>query len=236
MTIIEEPTRIWDKHGFGMKPPDPREQADRRAAAQALLTFLQDETGVPPAAEQMSLLKGLFNRCHRQDQRDWFVVWQQLGRPGRRFAGGSAQALTRMRRAMLAEDPGALAAAVAEFRTAGGPHHLSHLLTGTPGAPQDGKGYLYVLSTRDRPTWLKIGYTNGPIETRLKEINRATGVVVPYGVRAIWVVADARQIEGDVHTMLAGHRMRPDREFFEIEFSDACALIADYVRRQRSEQ
>jgi hypothetical protein len=35
-------------------------------------------------ADSLSEVKGLFNRIHRQDQWDWFTVFEQLGCPGRK--------------------------------------------------------------------------------------------------------------------------------------------------------
>jgi hypothetical protein len=60
---------------------------------------------------------------------------------------------------------------------------------------------------------LKIGYTERAVEQRVKEINGATGIVEPYGVRAVWIVLKAPLVEKAVHDALAEYRVRGGREF-----------------------
>ncbi|WP_089008222.1 GIY-YIG nuclease family protein [Micromonospora viridifaciens] len=228
--------QVAQKWGFGMAPVKSEVQQQRREAATAVLNFLRNpQHGLSPSlSDDLSVVKGLYSRCHRQDQWDWFTVWQQLGRPGRKRCQQAAQALARLRTAIRDGDDVAVAAQLASLVHAGGQAHLAGFVAGRPSEPQ-GAGYIYVLSTREQPRLLKIGYTERSVEERVREINRATGVVIPYGVRAVWVVAHARAVETELHARLAPYRVRKDREFFDLDFRDAFALIRDYVYDTRRE-
>ncbi|WP_431875986.1 GIY-YIG nuclease family protein [Micromonospora marina] len=228
--------RIVQKWGFGMAPIKSEVQQQRVQAAAAVLRFLEDRQ--PNARitiqEDLSVIKGLYSRCHRQDQWDWFTVWQQLGRPGRKRCQQAANALAGLRNAIRDGAGSSVAGQVASFLRVGGEAQLAGLVAGRSSQPQDA-GYIYVLSTREHPRMLKIGYTERSVEERVKEINRATGVLIPYGVRAVWVVAHARSVEADLHARLAPYRVRADREFFDLEFRDAFTLIRDCVYDSRRE-
>jgi hypothetical protein len=100
---------------------------------------------------------------------------------------------------------------------------------------QPGISYLYVLSTREQPRMLKVGFTERNVEDRVNEINRATGVVIPYGVRAAWVVRNGHAVETAVHALLDQYRVRKDREFFQLDFPVAFTIIRDYVYESREE-
>jgi hypothetical protein len=99
-----------------------------------------------------------------------------------------------------------------------------------PGA----SGFIYILSTRAQPGFLKIGVTQRTVEVRVKEINSATGVMVPFGIRAVWRVGDAAQVEKAIHALFEPYRVRSDREFFEIDFLVASRLINDYLGNKRT--
>ena len=77
---------------------------------------------------------------------------------------------------------------------------------------------------------LKIGYTTRSIYDRVNEINSATGILEPYGVRAIWTVDDPRQIENMIHRQLEQYRIRKDREFFRIDYRIAFRIILDLIK------
>jgi len=96
-------------------------------------------------------------------------------------------------------------------------------------------GQVYILSTRESRDILKIGYTNRDVRKRVSEINRATGVLVPFGVRAVWVVRHAQKVESALHELFAEYRVRVDREIFRIELKDAFGLISEYLRTERLE-
>jgi hypothetical protein len=100
----------------------------------------------------------------------------------------------------------------------------------TPATPRG--DVIYVLSTRELPLFLKIGYTTRSVTERVDEINRATGVIFPFGVRASWRVRDdqGRVVEKKIHQVLKELRVRTDREFFCMDFRDAVKIINSVIK------
>src|SRR5690606_13427568 len=99
--------------------------------------------------------------------------------------------------------------------------------------PASARGWIYILSTRETPDLLKIGVTERTIEERVREINSATGIAIPFGVRAAWEIDEAPVTERDIHRLLADFRIRRDREFFRISFDSARRLINDFLKDRR---
>lgn len=237
MTVDDaEPTRVTEKWGFGMAPVKPGVHARRLEAAQCVLDVVDHGLVAKGSHETVlgaiSEVKGLMSRCFKADQWDWFTVWRQLGRPSpRKSCQPAAQALARLRRGFSDLERAAVGEALNDFDRYGGVRALTRFLGEAPHPHQEGLGYIYVLSTRQQPTLLKIGYTSRDVVERVNEINRATGVAVPFGVRGLWVVRDAAAVEKDVHAELAAFRVRPDREFFEMNFGQAVRTITEYLRR-----
>ncbi|GAA1656599.1 hypothetical protein GCM10009828_103050 [Actinoplanes couchii] len=212
-----------------MAPVKPHVQAERVASARSVLRSVENPGMADVAAlEDISVVKGLFNRSHRQDQWDWFTVWQQLGRPSRRAASAAANGLTSLRNGLRDREMAWVTNGVTTFRNSGGLGRLTGYLAGEQAEP-DGVGYVYILSTREQPDVLKIGYTDRSVEERVKEINRATGVLVPYGARAVWAVPRAQTVEAEIHRLLAPYRIRKDREFFDIPFREAAPIIQAHI-------
>lgn len=225
--------KIHHKWGFGMSKIKPEIVELRRNAASRVEEFLANGTGSGSVQGRLQAdlqeLKGLFSRTWKHDQWDWFTVSGELGHPDRTTARNAAQALGLMGRALRDGDDASLRRAAKEFIDCGGGRHLAVYLSGKRQAAP-GTGYLYILSTRENPTLLKIGYTERTVEERVAEINRATGIVTPFGVRRVWVLKQARQVEKEIHALLARYRVRADREFFDLSFRDACILIEDHFR------
>lgn len=231
--------RVEQKWGFGMAPVKPATATARHAAATRVLAYVSAGTAAPlgrldQLAADLPEVKGLFSRAWRQDQWDWFTVFEALGRPSRGRAKRTASLLGDLRRRLLDGNDEAASEALQELRAAGGLQHLRTYVQGAAPVAAD-VGFVYVLSTREAPNLLKIGYTERSVRERVNELNSATAVVVPYGARAVWVVRRARQVEGQVHELLAQFRVRRDREFFDMPFRDAARLIDDLVRRSRVE-
>jgi hypothetical protein len=230
--------RIHQKWGFGMAPMKPETHARRCRAAATVVNLLTSVPHVNPlAADDLSEVKGLFTRSCKQDQWDWFTVWTQLGRPGKKRCRDISDKLWDLRRATSDRDVERVAWVRHQLIIAGaipvlhsflGLRHVGHYVG-------DSIGYIYILSTRSNPRMLKIGYTERTVEDRVKEINRATGVLEPYGVRAVWVVNNAQHVERVVHEALANYRIRRDREFFELPYGTAFKLVGDIVHQSRRE-
>jgi hypothetical protein len=89
-------------------------------------------------------------------------------------------------------------------------------------------GWIYLLSTREQPNYLKIGMTTRTVEERVREINSATGVLIPFGVRRCWRVMEPSRSEKLVHSALKQYRIRDDREFFSVPLATQSAHQRDY--------
>lgn len=213
--------KVNEKWGFGLAPPKAETQAARTLAARTVLAWLESQgTDAAVPSADLSEVKGLFNRVVRQDQWDWFTVAGQLGYPSWRTSSVIANALYDAGRRL-------------RTGTTGGHSEREHLrrlptrrclrvfLGDLKLADEPGSGWVYVLSTREMPDLLKIGMTTRTVETRAWEINSATGVSIPFGVRHCWRVADPVAAERLVHARLGQFRLRNDREFFRIDYFEA---------------
>jgi hypothetical protein len=94
---------------------------------------------------------------------------------------------------------------------------------------EEDAGWIYLLSTRQSKTFLKIGMTTRSVEQRVHEINSATGVVIRFGVRRCWRVRNPAWAEKQVHRALSEFRIRDDREFFEAEFTQIVTTIQNTI-------
>lgn len=234
----EKSLRIAAKWGFGNAPLKPHHRERAELAIRSLqMTLAQMPTSArEECLEAISYVKGLFNRTLRQDQWDWYTVWALLGRPSRAPANKIVKTLARLRTALKQGDVTAASLARTELQTTKLDRYLASFLAGEEAATLGPSGFIYILSTRSQPRFLKIGMTRRTVEQRVKEINAATGVMIPYGVRAAWRVADADRVEREIHSLLADYRVRGDREFFEIEYQRASDLVNDYLNKLRRKQ
>lgn len=94
-------------------------------------------------------------------------------------------------------------------------------------------GWIYILSTRKQPNILKIGMTNRSVAQRVKEINSATGVLIPYSARGVFRVQNAAKTEREIFALLDQYRLRSDREFFELPFKEAVHIIENHLQDHR---
>jgi hypothetical protein len=75
------------------------------------------------------------------------------------------------------------------------------------------------------PDMLKIGYTNGDPEGRVKEINRATGVPTDFIVEYALPCVNGYEVEQLVHDELDAYRVGTKKEFFKIDIEQAKQII-----------
>ena len=226
-------TKISQKWGFGMAPFLPDTERRYCTVVRRMKEFLSSRTpaDISMEPEVISEVKGLVNRCIRQDQWDWFTVYSRLGAPSPTHLRVVSALLPELRSAILSQNAEAIL-------------RLHEQLSWTTllscclnflgeanrlrGVPKDG-GYVYVLSTREHPDLLKIGFTTRSVEERVKEINAATGVLFPLSARRVFLVRSAQNTEQRVFSALAKHRIRSDREFFQIDFYAAIRQIEDCI-------
>lgn len=216
---------ISEKWGFGMAPPKLSTLAQRDTSARSVIRLL-DGLVEPTTLESLSVVKGMFNRVWRQDQWDWFTVYAALGYP----SSGSCRSIG-----------GKIAEIRQELKNNGNTpkndyvtNSLKVCLENYIGdriiVNEEYSGWLYMLSTREFPELIKIGMTTRSVQDRVREINSATGVPIPYGVRGCWKVKDPKRAERAVHDALDAWRFRNDREFFKIPYGVANKIISDLIR------
>ena len=221
--------RVFQKWGFGMAPISPRMRQRYSDAVQAVGDFIAGRLSMEEVSpESLSELKGMFNRCVKQDQWDWFTVYSEFGRPPVPRMRNIAGELACLRRGCLDADRESVANSVERLHRLG----LRELLGTYQRKPKErpisgSSGWLYILSTRDQPDILKIGMTQRPVEERVKEINSATGVPIPYSARSVFRVSNAREAERRVFERLDSFRIRKDREFFNMPYQDAMNSIRE---------
>ncbi len=226
---------IHQKWGFGMAPPKPETQASRNRAAACLMAFLDAYARDDELPNALSEMKGLFSRIARQDQWDWFSTSRALGYPSARIARVIAETIGAARRALVSGDSDLLREQWSLLRRLPCRSCVRVFLGAAYIADEEGAGWIYLLSTREMPDLLKIGMTTRSVEERLREINGATGVAFPFGVRRCWRTRDPAATERLVHEALAKHRVRADREFFRASFSEAAKIIDDTLGKTQLE-
>ena len=180
------------------------------------------------AAAALSELKGMFNRYVRKDQWDYAMVGEELGNPPAKQARLIANDLQSLRRAVVSYDEEAAESSKRRLERNGILQYLDNYQTiAQRPVGADGEGWIYVLSRRDQPNILKIGRTDRSVSRRVKEINAATGILFPFGARYVYRVNDSVEAERLIHQALDEYRVRQDREFFDVQPSDADSIIRD---------
>lgn len=90
---------------------------------------------------------------------------------------------------------------------------------------EEGDEYVYVLSNPSLPGLLKIGYTSKDPMERKKEIDKGTGVPVPFNIEYVKKCVNGQQLERAVHNYLDSYRVNNRKEFFEIDLKAAREVI-----------
>ena len=233
---LQNKIKIHQKWGFGMAPPKEHTVVSRRKAVQLVLSALSGGTSSEPnsLADAISEVKGLFNRAKKMDQWDWFIVWEQLGLPEHKRLRRIIGDLVVLRKAVVNNDKISYENSRERLQNWGALTSLKYFLELEKPPIENDTGILYMLGHRKEKGQLKIGYTARDIVSRVKEINRATGIPTPFGVRHVWRVRNPRRVEREVHGLLADYRVRPDREFFDMEYIEAVQLITKYLEETQA--
>ena len=85
-------------------------------------------------------------------------------------------------------------------------------------------GYVYILTNKQYPGNCKIGFTTSSPQYRLQKINGA-GVVDDWDLAFDYKCSRPYDFEQAIHLKLSDVRIRNDREFFDIDLSDAIQLV-----------
>lgn len=89
------------------------------------------------------------------------------------------------------------------------------------------KGYVYILTNRAIPEFVKIGKTTKIPEYRASEISTSTGVPVPYQVFYSVYVKNCSDMEKEIHEKLHHCRENLGREFFKIPPDEAKTVLQE---------
>jgi len=87
------------------------------------------------------------------------------------------------------------------------------------------RGFVYVLSNELIPGLVKIGCTSRNVQSRIAELNSATGVPVPFRLEAFFASLDPFHDEAQIHRELDSCRVGKDREFFRCSVQAAVEAI-----------
>lgn len=96
--------------------------------------------------------------------------------------------------------------------------------------------WVYILVNPSVPGICKIGYTTTTVYQRTREINSATGVVMPWYPVYIYKCPNGRMLEDDIHNYLeqGGLRVNKNREGFEIKSTDAIKIIEELGKKYQT--
>jgi hypothetical protein len=87
-------------------------------------------------------------------------------------------------------------------------------------------GIVYILTNPAMPNLIKIGFSsNGDVKVRMAQLYSNPGIPLPFECVYAARVSNAQQVEKALHTAFGPDRINPRREFFEIEPSQAIAII-----------
>ena len=201
-----------------------------RKAVNQVKRYIEGVKVTSNIVDELSALKGMFNRIIRQDQWDWFTVDMYFDYPDNNDVYEIVNALIGLRKAILLKDEKLGTRSIDQLKQANILKYCANFLTYHNGTDSEVE-YLYILSRREDKDLLKIGMTTRNIVKRVNEINSATGVLYPYSARKVYKVKDSRRVEKDVHVLLDKYRVRADREFFKIQYHDACMVIENYLKK-----
>jgi hypothetical protein len=85
-------------------------------------------------------------------------------------------------------------------------------------------GFVYCLTIPRMDGVVKIGYTLKTMEERLKSLDN-TSVVEPFQLYYAGRVNNPKRVEGLIHEYFKMYRIRPNREFFEVDPLDVKRII-----------
>ncbi|KWI90168.1 hypothetical protein WM08_15020 [Burkholderia ubonensis] len=88
-------------------------------------------------------------------------------------------------------------------------------------------GFVYVLGNRAMPGVYKVGYTERSPSLRCEELSRSTSVPCEFDLICYAEYTQAHAREQEIHRLLAGVRVSPDREFFKCDLVRITDLVMD---------
>jgi len=96
--------------------------------------------------------------------------------------------------------------------------------------------WVYILVSPLHPNVVKIGHTSDQtVMQRVKQINAAPGVLVPYEAKYQYWCYDSRTLERDIHAHLqfTGLRINKKKEGFVISVEEATQIVEELGKKYR---
>lgn len=81
---------------------------------------------------------------------------------------------------------------------------------------EENLGIVYILINESMPGYVKIGFTEGELVRRIKELDN-TSLPLPFECFYAARVVDCKKVERNIHDAFLDQRVRRNREFFEID-------------------
>lgn len=219
------------KWGFGAAPFNPETYNKNKTAIKYVLHFIDKQSIIKNVdiCNEISIVKGLFNRIIRQDQWDWFTTYMYFDYPSYQECSNIVKLLSNLRTTIRNSSIEEAKNVSLHIQKTNFVIYSNRFLEFDINS-DDTDEYIYILSRREEKDLLKIGMTTRNVLKRCQEINSATGVVFPYSPRKVFRVRDSREAEKVVHQVLDEYRIRADREFFDCDYSEACKLIEECLQ------
>lgn len=217
---------VVTKWGFGMAPQKPHTLYANKCALNQVKQYINKmpvASGID-VCEQLSVVKGLFNRIVRQDQWDWFTTNMYFDYPPTGEASKIAKIINELRKAVKNNLIEEIDSQIQLLRKTNFLTYVDNFLNFDENQINSDE-YIYILSRREEKEVLKIGMTSRNIVKRVNEINASTGMLYPLSARKAYRVHDCKRAEKLIHERLAKYRIRIDREFFSLSYQQACIEI-----------
>ena len=209
--------------------PFKKEQLSKyKLAFTHVSNFIENKTVSLDLPDQISIIKGFFNRICKQDQWNWFIAFAYIDFPPIKKIEAIVSFLSELRRALLSNDVNKQDIFSSRLVDSGFLEYKNNFFSFDEKKEDE---YIYILSRREENDLLKIGRTSRNIIKRVNEINSATGVVYPYSARMAYKVTNSCLADKQVHLALQEFRVRDDREFFKLPFKKACEVIEKCLQK-----
>ncbi|SDA22930.1 T5orf172 domain-containing protein [Ruminococcus sp. YE71] len=214
------------KWGFGSAPLKPETQTKYRKSLKIILAYINNPIATYEIniLDDISMVKGLFNRIIKQDQWDWFTVYMYFDYPNYFENKEFVRLLAGLRTCIKNNNLDEIKRIKNKLLQTNICVYINNFLN-FDIHNEDNDEYIYILSRREDKELLKIGMTKRNVLKRVQEINSATGVVYPISPRAVFRVKDCKLAEKMIHKELSQYRLRSDREFFQIPYKNATEII-----------
>ena len=86
-------------------------------------------------------------------------------------------------------------------------------------------GFVYVLTSPQQPGLCKIGMTDRTVQERVKEINAATGVIIPWEIGFQFPCSNSSALEKEVHAHFSDRSV--SKEGFSVTLEQAIEAIQE---------